>query len=388
MNNWDSMENSKSLSSLADHLSEMPGHHSLPRIENPRVMKKRLAIEKVIKDNPDDEAAQIEAIAKIRPYFMGHGRAVDIVNSYTNGTVDVQETVCRIAEPIERAYITANGGRLFVAEERIARTQRGYHSPEKALEMWGPEEDLDELQSRVTGPDDGPRVEGELWDLYYTILHAAKKTPWRDESAQQKLVDLVAALKARPDPDFPANMTIPLKNNWIYEWGRLWSDAILFGPSSREAWNDSLGCGAGWYPPEVRGSVNINAFWGRLTGQGVHDFGIYATWALREALDEEIDVSMDSHEPAPSREYKAEALFEVAAVWIRLAGQSVFEYLLRDAASNKEKASRAPKESKWDQWQKRFEEEAARLHYSPMVTAVAKECAEIMSLISAQAKNL
>ncbi|KUI67169.1 hypothetical protein VM1G_03562 [Cytospora mali] len=382
------MENLESLSSLADHLSQMPGHHTLPRTENLRVMKKRLAIEKVINDNSDDEAAQIEAIAKIRPYFMGHGRAVDIVNSYINGTVDVQETVRQIAEPIEHAYTTANGGRLFVAEERVARTQRGYHSPEKALEMWGPEEDLDELQSRVTGPDDGPRVEGELWDLYYTILHAAKKTPWREESAQQKLVDLVAALKARPDPDFPANMTIPLEKNWIYEWGRLWSDAILFGPSSREAWNDSLGCGAGWYPAEVSASVNVNAFVARLTEQGVHNFGTYALWALSEALDKEIDVSLDSHEPAPSREYKAEALFEVAAVWIRLAGQSVFEYILWDGANNKEKDSRSSNESLWEKWRKRFEEEAARLHYSPTVTAVAKECAEIMSRISAQAKDL
>lgn len=354
----------------------MPGHDTLPPTESLRSRRIRLTIEKAIADNPDDEPAQIDALAEARGYFRGRGRAVDIVKSYINGTIDVQEAVHRIAEPIEHAYVTANGGRLFVAEERCARSQRTYHNPEKALEMWGPEEDLDDLQARVTDPDNAPTLEGELWGLYSTILHAARKAPWRDEGAQQKLVDLVTALKARTNPDLPANMTTALRRYWIYEPGPLWSKAVLFGPSARESWNDFPGGGAGWHPSEVNAWTNVNAFVARLTAQHVHDFVLYGLWSLRDTLDDKIDVDPGSHTLGPSRAAKAESLFDVARVWIRLAGQSVFEELSKDAGNDEE--------SKRDRWQKRFEEEAARGQYSPAVTTVARDCAEIMSGIPRQ----
>lgn len=98
----------------------MPGHESLPPTENPRFTRRRLAAEKAVADNPDDEAAQIDALAVARGYFIGHGRAVEIVNCYINGTIDAQEAVRRIAEPIEYAYTTADGGRLFVSAEKCA----------------------------------------------------------------------------------------------------------------------------------------------------------------------------------------------------------------------------------------------------------------------------
>lgn len=373
------MEDFKSLFSLAEYLPEMPGNNSLPVTESLRDMRVRLAVEKSIHDNPGDESAQIDAIATARCYFRGCGRAVDIVNSYVNGTIDVRQTVRRIAEPIEYAYTTADGGRRFVSEELCARSQRSYHKPEMALELWGPEEDLNELQARMTDPDDAPTVEGELWDLYYTILHAARKTPWRDEGAQQKLVDLVVAFKTRPDPEFPSNMTTALKKNWIYEWGRLWSNAIMLGPSARESWNDQPGCGAGWYPPEVSAWANVNAFVARLTAQGVHDFHLYSLWALESALDVKIDIHPHSRTPASSEAVKAECLFEVARIWIRLAGQSIFQGLSSGTESNEK--------SKWHKWQQRFEEEAAKGQYSPTVTAVAEECAELMSQISEQTQQ-
>lgn len=371
------MENAESLFSHAEHMPEMPGHNSLLPTKALRSMRRRhLAAEKAMADNPDDEAAQIDAFAAVNGYAKGQGRAVDIISSYVNGTTDVQEAVRQIAEPIDHAYTTADGGRLFVKQERCARSQRGYHEPEGALEMWGPEEDLDELQARVTDPEGAPTVEDELWDLYYTILHVARKTPWRDEGAQQRLVDLIAALKARPDPELPARMTTALKRYWIYEPGGPWSNASLFVPSATDSWNYYPGGGGGWYPCEVNSWTNLNAFVARLTAQHIHDFVRYSLWALRSALDDEIIIHPKSRTPAPSIAVKAESLFEVARVWIRLAGKSVFEEASKDAGQDEE--------TKWARWQRRFEEEAAVDQYSPTVTAAARECAEIMAGISGQ----
>ncbi len=382
------MESFESLGSLGEQLPEMPGHPSLAQTEDSNAIKRRLSIEKLIADNPDNEPAQIDAIAKASGYFMGCGRAVDIVDSYVNGRLDLQEAVRQIAEPIEHAYTTANGGRLFVAEEEVARNQRSFHSPDTALSMWGPEEDLEELQARVTDNEDAPTVEGELWDLYYTILHAAKKTPWSDVSGQQKLVDLLAALKARPNPEFPANMTIALKRNWIYEWGRLWSDMVLFGPSARETWNDSPGCGAGWYPPEVSAWVNVNAFVARLTAQEVRHFGLYGFWALRGALDEKIKVNPHTHHPAPSNVRMAEHFFAVAAVWIRLAGPYMFDNISQEDESGKDRNFGVWTQSQWNRWQQKFADEANLARYSETTTTTARECAEIMSKISAGSNRL
>lgn len=375
------MDSFDSLGALGDTLSDLPGHASLPGTEPWESMRIRLAVEKTLADNPDNEPAQIDAMAKHRNYFMGEGRAVAIVDAYMDGTIDLQETVRLIAEPIERAYTTADGGRLFVSEEESARHQRTFHSPDEATEMWGPEEDLEEFKARVTDPDDAPSVEGELWDLYYTILHASKKIPWSDDCSQQKLVDLLAALKARPNPPRPANMTIALRRNWIYLEGGLWSNLIILGPAGRETWNDCLGCGAGWEAPEVSAWVNVNAFVARATVRGVRNFAVYGQWALREALEEKI-VAQVGHHYAPSKTYKAEALFKVAAVWIRLAGEDLHGRLIPDAEGDEMEEDRVWTFSKWDTWRGRFEEEATKARYNDEVTRIAKECASIMATLS------
>ena len=382
------MDSFESLASLGDQMSEMPGYQGLPETESYRHVRERQKTEQAIRDHEGDEAAQIEEIAKRRGYFRGTGPAVGIVDSYIRGDIDVHEAVRQIAEPIEYAYVTADGGRRFVHAEQVARRQRPYWSAEEAAERWGLEDDLDELQKRVSDSDDAPTVEGQLWDLYYTILHASKKMPWRDEAAQQKLLDLMAALKARPDPPFPANMSIPLKRSWIYTWSGLWSDMCMFGPSARETWNDCPGAGAGWYPPEISAWTNVNAFVARLTAQKIFDLAMYGTWALHQALEEKIYTNPYPHNLDHSKAYKAELLFEVAAVWIRLAGQSILDYTTREPDEEEKTQSKRPTDPKWPKWQKRFEEEAAKDQYSPKVTAVAKECAEIMSRISAQAEEL
>lgn len=380
------MDSFYSLSALGDKLSAMPGHASLPRTEHYIRIRKRLAVEKAVEDNPDDEPAQIDAIAKIRCYFMGRGRAVGIVDSYMDGTTSLQESVRQITEPIEWAYTTADGGRLFVSEEKLARYQRKFHTGEKALEMWGPEENIEEFQARVTGPDDSPSLEGELWDLYYTVLHASKKIPWRDSGAQQKLVDLLAAIKARPNPKRPANMTIALERYWIYFDGALWSDLVMLGPATTESWNDLPGCGAGWEAPEVSAWVNVNAFVARLTVQQVRNLAVYGSWALQDALEKGIEAEDNQRCPLPTKVYKAEALFKVAAVWIHLAAQYMYDRLVPDSEGQEDTEEWGWTRSHWGKWQQRFEEESQKAQYCEDVIRTAKECAAIMTAIAATDK--
>lgn len=78
--------------------------------------------------------------------------------------------------------------------------------------------------------------------------------------AQNKLVDLVAAFKARPNPPKPAATAVSLRNDWLYASGQLWSVLAMLGPSARECWNDSPRVGAGLEEVEIQAWENVNAF--------------------------------------------------------------------------------------------------------------------------------
>jgi hypothetical protein len=77
-----------------------------------------------------------------------------------------------------------------------------------------------------------------LWDLWYSIIHHARRTSWRDTAAHTRLIALVTALKARPDPPQPAPMTDALWANmlWGDEPGVVWSQLLFFGMASLEGW--------------------------------------------------------------------------------------------------------------------------------------------------------
>lgn len=135
--------------------------------------------------------------------------------------------------------------------------------------------------------------------------------------------------------------------------------------------------------PKVSAWLNVNAFVARLTVQGVRNFATYGNWALRDALEEEIEVYDGAHCPAPSKAYKAELLFKVAAVWICLAGLYMFDRLIPDPEDGKEPDALFWTHPQWDKWRGSFEEEAQKEQYSNEVTIVAKECAAVMATFPA-----
>ncbi|KAG9248955.1 hypothetical protein BJ878DRAFT_486102 [Calycina marina] len=160
----------------------------------------------------------------------------------------------------------------------------------------------DEICSSAWEPSKESSVERNLWKLHYGILHTAKKTPWRDTAAHNKLVDLVRGPKAHPDPHSSEGVA----QNFCFS-KNIWSNLGMLGPSTRECWNNSPGCGSGYSVPEIHAWTNINAFVARLTETELSPFWIYCIWAMRSGLEDE---------------HKLDSYIPVATVWPSFLGRS------------------------------------------------------------------
>ncbi|CZS86122.1 unnamed protein product [Fusarium graminearum] len=269
----------------------------------------------VADDDKLEFGAKINELAKIRKWFTSE---TPILDQYLGGSLILAETVDIVAKPIDASYSSADFGRKYYEEEMCARTQRGFHSPERALELWGPEEDYPEPQEEW---DASKSTESQLWKLWLSILHAAKRIPFTDETQQEKLVDLVKAFKERPNPPPPESMTIPLKRSWIWESGTLWTDLTVLGISVSETFNDVCGCGAGWLWPEQRACENLYAFLARLTSSGINlaRIGVSCVNALEQT-------PFPGYRTFPTPPIREVLSYDVtcAALWTIIAGKEVY----------------------------------------------------------------
>ncbi|KAI9149086.1 hypothetical protein HJFPF1_11133 [Paramyrothecium foliicola] len=333
-----------------------------------RSYRQRQRVQEILERGGLEEPAMIDAIAEASNWFSGDTAVIDI---YLSGETNVDATVAHLAQPIDESYSSADHGRMYYLAERTARTQRKYWTPEEALFQWGPEEEFPE--PGTTGGDDRPSTETQLWGLWYGVLHAAKRIPWHQSPQQDRLVALVQAFKARPDPPAPSPMTVPLKKEWIWGPGSLWSSLVLLGPSAREVWNDECGCGSGWSEAEQHAWANVNAFVARLTVSGTADFMNYGFWAL-ESL--EVRIRGQMHNPAPIPVILG-VVVTVAAVWVEIAGQHMYERRIKKEVSQGEdprgggevdlslRGGQLPwrredgaSAARWRFWRRRLEEEA------------------------------
>ena len=294
-----------------------------------RETSKALAVAAIIASTPVF-ADQVSAIAATRNWFAPapDDGAYIAIKAYMNDEISLPAAVSTLTTPIDAVYSTANHGRAIRAAEATAAHQRTFWTPEQAREQWGEplaEEDLPPLDH--TAAENKPTAEGLLWTLWYSFLHVAKQTPYTstagDSHSHAKLLTLVSALKAHPDPAPPALVTKALRNDWVWSSGALWSALLLFGPAARESWNDCPGCGAGFSAPDAAAWANVNAFVARVTGEGVADFWIYAIWALREALEERGPAGA-GHVRAEEAE-RLDAAVPAAAVWVIILGRGLWE---------------------------------------------------------------
>lgn len=275
-------------------------------------------IQKIIQNVPN-EADQLDQIAKVHGSYDPYDDADVIISQYMAGDLAVDEAVVRLAEPVEHCYTTMDEGRALYEEERVARSQRGYHEPSEAAEMWGVEQDFPEPTE-----DDRwkPSVEGMLWGLWFAVCHMSRKTAWDDEKGQDRLVHLVRAIKPRPDPPAPEAITIPVKRNWVWSSGKVWSNLLLFGPSARETWNNCPGGGWGFTIPEVHAWTNTNAFFARITAAGVKGYWNCGIWALRDTLEDE-----PKGDQKGSEQQYLDATLPAVAMWIYFAGEEAYRYI-------------------------------------------------------------
>ncbi|KAI1135714.1 hypothetical protein F5Y05DRAFT_169432 [Hypoxylon sp. FL0543] len=371
---------------MAEDLLRMSPPSPGPEYVPPRIRQREEEVERIVQDDTLDEPAKIDALAKVRNWFIGD---TSVIDAFLAGDIDAATAAETLAKPIDASYSSADYGKASFEAERVARLQRRYHSAEKALEMWGPEEDIPK-----PGPetDELPTTEGQLWDLWYGFLHAAKRIPWTDSALQDKLISLVQTLKARPDPPLPERAPKSLRRNWIWESGTVWSDLVLLGASASEAWNDCCGCGAGWTVPEQHAYTNFNAFMARLAASGTADFSVNGLWALRVALESKPGL-MASHHKAPPQ-VQMPMLVTIAAIWILIAGECMWEKLPKgkdDAVAEVELGTWERKlpwynknekimwcTARWKLWRARFEQQANNAELTKEARGLARRAEEVI----------
>ncbi|KAF2639177.1 hypothetical protein P280DRAFT_55731 [Massarina eburnea CBS 473.64] len=204
-------------------------------IENEKVQQ--------IVSSTQDEAQQIDQIAKIRNWFKPENGSAyyPAIQSYVQGTTSLNDALKTITTRVDEA-ISAN----------------------KLSSMNWP-------------------------DLWYSIIHTSKRITYHDTSLHTKLVVLVQAIKQLPDPA-SSDATKPF-----------YSSLPDFSLAAREAYNDSPHYGSGNAASEIFAWANYNYFLAGLTASSVIDRSLYAIWALRAALEDNHDgdvAGYDAYVPA------------------------------------------------------------------------------------------
>lgn len=101
--------------------------------------------------------------------------------------------------------------------------------------------------------------------------------------------------------------------------------------------------------------VNINAFFARVTAAGIDDFGLYAIWTLREALED--PAAGDIAEQTSPELLKAASVWFVYASDILLKatkeGRQFDGKMAKPGASLKDSEWRGFRQDRWNTWKER-----------------------------------
>jgi hypothetical protein len=280
-------------------------------------------IEKIISSDQDD-AVKIDKIAKIRGWFRPSDDSTfyAIAQDYLAKNITASEASEKLCAPID---------------EKIS-AQR-----------------LDDVN---------------FTDLWYSILHSARRTYYKDTEEHQRIVCLVDAFKQHSVP-----------NNEKYNY--LYSSLTDFLLTSREAYNDQPTPGS-TFDIEITAWANMNFFFALLTAKEIADNLLFAIWAMRQAL--EIPHSDDEQSTAVQ---KYEAFVPAAAVWVFGA----FRVLLNkeEDLTPKDKKQGNParggelwkgkaefSRARWDFWQQRFAEIGKMEEINQATRSVARDAVEAM----------
>jgi hypothetical protein len=228
----------------------------------PRDKQQDKKIEDIL-SSTQDEAQQIDQIAKVRDWFGPKDDSCyyAAVQSYLQGQSNLEKTIQTITQPIDEALRTDKADSI------------------------------------------------DWIDLWYSIIHSAKRISYHDISSHSKLVELVKAIKEHPDPQTKSDQPV-------------YKNLPEFGLARREAFNDGPRSGAGFTAPEISAWAKLNYFFARLTYEGVADVSLFAIWALREALEEEFT---DDDPELPTVVQMVDAHAPAAAMWVFGLGRKLYE---------------------------------------------------------------
>lgn len=170
--------------------------------------------------------------------------------------------------------------------------------------------DLAEASKRLFTPIDekisAKRLDDvHFMDLWYSIIHSARRISFGEIHMHAKLADLVAAFK---NHDIPGNQ----KYNYLY------SSLTDFSMACREAYNDAPAACNGFFEAEINAWANVNFFFARVLAMGLGGSHFFAIYALRQALE---TPHQDNEEATAVQQY--DAYVPAAAVWILGMGRDL-----------------------------------------------------------------
>ena len=282
--------------------------------------------------NVQDEATQIDIIMKKRGCFgpSEDDKFYPIVQDYLSSDTSAKDTAKKLIEPINNAI----------------------------------------LQNKKDLP---------FLSLWYSMIHSAKRLPFRDTNGLNKLITLMKTIKA----SFPPPTA---KDSDMYTCLR------HFGMAARESMNDSPGGGCGYMTQEVHAYANMLYFYALITRENIRNFWIYCIWEMRNALETPHE---DDANGTAIQKYNS--FIPSAAVWIFSMGKQVYDReqdLTPKKANEGDPGSGGPlwkgraefSKQRWALWKKRFVELAEREGLTEEVRGIAKEAAEKMDGIDGGAK--
>lgn len=172
---------------------------------------------------------------------------------------------------------------------------------------------LNEVSSKLFGPIDEKIAASKLddvdfMDLWYSLIHSARRISHRDLHKHNSVIELVAAFK---------NHSIPENEKYNY----LYHSMTDFSMACREAYNDKpQATQNGFFDIEIEAWANINHFFALVTAQGLEDLSIFAIWAMREALE-----TPQEDDDGATAAQKLDAYIPAATAWVIGTGENLFK---------------------------------------------------------------
>jgi hypothetical protein len=211
--------------------------------------------------NFTEEPEQIDAIAKIRQHYRVEegSKYYPLLQEYLNKDNELPETMDRLFGPIYKNIHKFN------------------------------------------------QSEMQFFDLWHSVLHSATRIPFQDAETHKRLVDFVAAYKEQPHPS-------GMYDGFGSDTGGIFGSLYGFTYTIQSYWGDVPGHGSGSTDPEIHAWANLNCFWAGLTRDGVCDLWLRCIYAMREALEHDMEKRGSFKKFTAVQFY--DSLVPAAAVWV------------------------------------------------------------------------